>query len=166
MAGKLILGGGNETVSDTVLMPARYSTNFDPILIRLPMRSGTLMIREEEAENDSRKGFVPINRPVIQLGQVFMNLAQHTIYELILTQNVNEVSIVGEMSGDVSNWFQLVIKQDSVGNRQFVSPSNWKFPKNDGIYKPSSHKFSTDLLEGLSLDNGQTWLVTYCRDIG
>lgn len=82
------------------------------------------------------------------------------IFTVTLTANVTTVSH-SNLTNSEANFFTLRVKQDGTGGRTFTTPASWTF--SGGAYVPSAAANATDLLQGISYDNGTTWLVSFLK---
>lgn len=108
--------------------------------------------------NFSHAPFVALS---IVSNAVDIDLSQGGLFRLVLTANVNTTTMSGVTNGE-ANFFTLQISQDGTGGRSFTPPASWTFSTGD--YVVSSAAGADDLLQGISYDNGTTWLVSYLRD--
>ena len=92
---------------------------------------------------------------------ITITLATHSIFMVTLTSNVTTVNMTGITNGD-ANFFTLRVEQDGTGGRAFTPPSSWKFAT--GLYIPSAALNKADLLQGITYDDGTTWMVSYLKD--
>jgi hypothetical protein len=110
-------------------------------------------------------GSCPSHSPFVDLdilaGAVEIDLSDASVFRLILDANVTTVTMANVTTGE-ANFFTLEIAQDAVGSRTFAPPASWKY--STGAYAPSSAANAVDLLNGISFDNGVTWLVSYLRN--
>lgn len=95
--------------------------------------------------------------------EVTIDLSLAGMLDLVLTDDVTAVNIDNIETGE-ANFFTLRISQDNVGGRSFTPPASWLYPSGAGTYVVSSDPDAVDLLQGISYDDGATWLVTYQQD--
>jgi hypothetical protein len=94
-------------------------------------------------------------------GTLTMDLSAGSTFETTLTENITTFTTTGVQSNtSYASFFTLKVKQDATGGRTFANPSSWKFPGGVG-YVPSSAANAIDILQGISYDQGTTWLITY-----
>src|SRR5690606_18522152 len=96
----------------------------------------------------------------ITAGAVEIDLADGGIFRLVLDADATDVSMAGVTSGE-ANFFTLHVLQDGTGGWAFTPPASWTF--STGAYVVSSAAAAADLLQGISYDNGSTWLVSYLK---
>lgn len=84
-------------------------------------------------------------------------------FDLQLTENVTTLNHTGVTNGD-ANWFTLRIRQDGTGGRTFAPPASWRYPSGVSAYTVSSGASDVDLVQGVTYDNGATWMVSYEKD--
>lgn len=101
------------------------------------------------------------------LSAITLNLANGPFFQHTLIANIATVSITGVTTGDV-NFFTLRLVQDGTGGWTFTPPASWKFPQGVSpyVYKASAGAGNIDLIQGVSYDDGTTWLCTFARDFG
>ena len=97
----------------------------------------------------------------ISAGAVEIDLAEGGVFRLILDADATTVTMAGVTNGEANFW-TLHVKQDATGGRAFTPPASWTFSTGD--YVVSSAANSADLLQGISYDNGTTWLVSYLKN--
>lgn len=100
---------------------------------------------------------------VISANAITLDIDAAGYFRLLLTANVNTVNYSNVVSGDLHR-FQMLIKQDGTGGRTFTPPSSWRYPSGVGAYSPSSGADDVDLVEGVSYNGGDTWLISYEKD--
>jgi hypothetical protein len=105
----------------------------------------------------------PFEAPAIVAGAVALDLSLAGIFSVTLTANVTALTITNPTSGE-ANFFTLRLAQDGTGGRTFAVPASWKFASASGAYTVSAAANEVDLLQGISYDNGTTWLVSYLKD--
>jgi hypothetical protein len=84
-------------------------------------------------------------------------------FDLELTANVTTFTHANVASGQ-ANWFTLRIHQDGTGGRTFAPPASWTYPSGVSAYTVSSGIGDIDMVQGVSYDNGTTWLISYEKD--
>jgi hypothetical protein len=99
----------------------------------------------------------------ISTNAVTMNHALGADFTLSLTANVTTFSHSGVTNGE-ANWFSLRIAQDGTGGRTFTPPASWIYPSGVSAYTPSSGANDIDLVQGVSYNDGTTWLISYEKD--
>jgi hypothetical protein len=105
----------------------------------------------------------PFDSLAIASGAIDLDLDAFGLFEVVLTANVTTVTLSNLTNGD-ANFFTLRVAQDATGSRTWANPASWKFP--GGVaYTVSSAANKVDLLQGISYDDGTTWLVTFAKDI-
>lgn len=92
---------------------------------------------------------------------VDIDLSAGGIFFLELDDDATTVTMSNETNGE-ANFFTLSVKQDGTGGHAFTPPASWTF--STGAYVVSSAADAADLLQGISYDNGVTWLVSYLRN--
>lgn len=80
-----------------------------------------------------------------------------------LGENVTTVTHSNVTNG-AANWFTLRIVQDGTGGRTFAPPASWKYPSGVSAYTVSSGAGDIDLVQGVSYDNGTSWMISYEKD--
>jgi len=101
----------------------------------------------------------------ISSNTITLDLSASGIFEVTLTANVNTVNFSNLTNGD-ANFFTLRVAQDGTGGRTFAVPASWKFADAIGAYVVSAAASAIDLIQGISYDDGTTWLVSYLKDFG
>lgn len=104
----------------------------------------------------------PFSTLSIVSNTITLNLDAAGVFEVTLTANVTTVNI-DNVSVGKANFFTLKITQDGTGGRTFAVPASWKVP-GGGAFVVSSGAGETDLVQGISYDNGATWLVSFLQD--
>lgn len=84
-------------------------------------------------------------------------------FTLSLTANVTTFTHSNLTNGD-ANWFSVRIAQDGTGGRTFAVPASWTYGSGVGAYVVSSGANDVDLVQGVTYDNGTTWLISYQKD--
>lgn len=82
------------------------------------------------------------------------------IFTVTLNADVTTVNH-SNLTNSEANFFTLRVKQDGTGGHVFTPPAAWTFSGAD--YAASAAANATDLLQGISYDNGTTWLVSYLK---
>lgn len=96
-------------------------------------------------------------------GVATMNHNLGADFDLQLTENVSTFTHAN-VGAAMANWFTLRIRQDGVGGRTFAVPSSWKFGTGVTAYSVSTGASDVDLVQGISYDDGATWMVSYVKD--
>jgi hypothetical protein len=96
---------------------------------------------------------------------IVLDLSVAGIFEVTLTQSVNAVSVANLEAGN-ANFFTLRVTQDGSGGRSLTVPASWQFPSSLGPYVPTQDPGAVDVLQGITYDDGTTWLVNYAKDYG
>lgn len=99
----------------------------------------------------------------ITANAITLNHALGADFTLSLTANVTTVNHSNITNGE-TNWFSLRIAQDGTGGRTFAPPASWIYPSGVSAYSPSSGANDIDLVQGVSYDNGTTWMISYEKD--
>jgi uncharacterized protein DUF2793 len=94
---------------------------------------------------------------------VNMNHLLGADFDLQLTANVTTFNHLNVGSA-MANWFTLRIHQDATGGRTFAVPASWKFGSGVSSYVVSSGASDIDLVQGVSYDDGATWMISYVKD--
>lgn len=94
---------------------------------------------------------------------ITLDLNNYGYFGVTLTANITTVTMSSPTTGE-ANFFTLRIKQDATGSRTWTNPASWKFPGGTA-YTVSSAANKVDLVQGISYDDGTTWLVTFAKDI-
>ncbi len=110
---------------------------------------------EVEGSSPSYAAFVSVD---IDAGEATMDLAASGIFSLTLTEDITTFNQINLTEGD-ANFFTLRIVQDGVGGHGFIPPASWTF--STGAYIPTAAAGAADLLQGITYDDGATWLVSY-----
>jgi len=97
----------------------------------------------------------------ISANTITLDLSTNSTFSVTLTSNVTTVNITNITSGKL-NFFTLFVSQDGAGGKTFTTPVNWRYPGGTA-YVVSSTASARDLVQGMSFDNGTTWLVTYAK---
>lgn len=84
-------------------------------------------------------------------------------FDLQLTSNVGTFTHSNVGAG-VANWFTLRIRQDGVGSRTFTPPASWKYGAGVAAYTVSTGASDVDLVQGVTYDDGATWMISYQKD--
>lgn len=84
-------------------------------------------------------------------------------FDLELTANVNTFNHTN-VPAAMASWFTLRIRQDGVGGRTFTPPASWKYGTGVSAYTVSSGASDRDLVQGVSYDDGTTWMISYVKD--
>lgn len=92
-----------------------------------------------------------------------MDLSTGSTFDLSMTANVTTFTTSNVQSNTgFASFFTLRIKQDGTGGRTFAPPASWKFP--GGVsYSVTSAANATDIVQGVSYDQGTTWYITYAQ---
>lgn len=112
---------------------------------------------------DANDGNAAKNTLSIVSNQVTINHANGSFFELELTDDVTTVTHTGVTNGRVQ-YFTLLIAQDGTGGHGFTPPASWLYPSGVAAYSPTSEPGAVDLIQGVSYDNGTTWLIDYAQD--
>lgn len=96
-------------------------------------------------------------------GSITLDLSSNSTFNLNLTDNVSVVTITGAQTGKVNFFTMRVHQADTGGPYSITPPASWKFV-GGSIYVPSTDPGAVDLVQGISFDNGATWLITYGKD--
>lgn len=97
----------------------------------------------------------------ISANTITLDLSTNSTFSVTLTSNVTTVNITNITSGKL-NFFTLFVSQDGAGGKTFATPVNWSYP-GGSAYVVSSTASAKDLVQGMSFDNGTTWLITYAK---
>lgn len=84
-------------------------------------------------------------------------------FKVTLDQNITTVTHSNVTNG-AANWFTLMIVQDGTGSRTFAPPASWKYPSGVSAFTASTGAGDIDLVQGVSYDNGTSWLISYEKD--
>jgi hypothetical protein len=60
------------------------------------------------------------------------------------------------------NFFTLYVVQDGTGGKLFTNPASWVSPGGTA-YTVSSAANARDLIQGMTYNDGTTWLITYAK---
>lgn len=85
-------------------------------------------------------------------------------FTVTLTANVTSVVHTNVTAGAVANWFTLRVVQDGVGGWTFAPAASWKYGSGVSAYTATATSTHVDLLNGVSYNNGTSWLMTYQKD--
>lgn len=85
-------------------------------------------------------------------------------FQLELNANVTTFNHLNVTAGAFANWFTLRINQDGTGGRTFAPPASWIYPSGVSAYTVSAGAGDIDLVQGVSYNNGTTWLISYEKD--
>lgn len=85
-------------------------------------------------------------------------------FDLQLTSNVTTVTHSNVTAGAVASWFSMRVRQDGVGSRTFTPPASWIYPSGVSAYTVSSGAADIDLVQGVTYNNGTTWMISYEKD--
>lgn len=92
---------------------------------------------------------------------VDIDLSLGGIFYLELDDDATTVNMTNVTNSE-ANFFTLHIEQDGTGGHDFTPPASWVF--STGAYTVSSAAGAKDLIQGISYDDGSTWLVSYLKD--
>lgn len=112
---------------------------------------------------DASEGHGSLTSLNISSNAVTIDHSKGACFTLTLTDNVTTVTHSNITSSE-ANWFSLRIRQDGTGGRSFTPPASWIYPSGVSAYTPSSGANDVDLLQGITFDNGTTWMVDYAKD--
>lgn len=108
-------------------------------------------------------GHSPLTTLSIASGVVNIDHGTGADFDLQLTENVTTVNHNSLTNGE-ANYFTMRIRQDGTGARTFAPPASWTYPSGVSAYSPSAGANDVDLVNGVSYDNGTTWLISYEKD--
>jgi len=97
----------------------------------------------------------------ISSNTITLDLAQNSTFSVVLTSNVTTVSISNIVSGKL-NFFTLYVEQDGAGGKLFTNPVTWIYPSGTA-YTVSSSANAKDLIQGMTFNDGTSWLITYAK---
>lgn len=157
-------GGGSITVGDATGSPTFEVAN----ITRLMFASATvtdqgggqaLVTPTAQAAN----GNGTLSTITSSAGTLTIDHSQGGDFKTTLGENVTTVTH-SNLTNGAANWFTLQIAQDGTGGRTFAPPASWKYPSGVSAYTVSSGAGDIDLVQGVSYDNGTTWLISYEKD--
>jgi hypothetical protein len=99
----------------------------------------------------------------ITAGAAQMNHALGADFTLLLDENVTAFTHAGVTNGE-TNWFSMRVTQDGTGGRTFAPPASWIYPSGVSAYAASTGAGDVDLVQGVSYNDGTTWLISYEKD--
>lgn len=108
-------------------------------------------------------GHDPFHLLTIAANAITLDLDNYGDFAVDLTANLTSILYSGIVSGDMFH-FRLMLRQDATGGRTVTPPSTWLYPSGVSAYSASSGAGDIDLVEGVSFNGGDTWLVTYEKD--
>lgn len=108
--------------------------------------------------NISHAPFVTLS---ISSNTITLDGSEGGIFSVTLTADVTTVNHAN-LTNSEANFFTLRVLQDGTGGRTFTPPANWKFAT--GLYAASGNANEADLLQGITYDDGTTWMVSYLKD--
>lgn len=88
-----------------------------------------------------------------------LDLSKDSNFTTTLTEDITTVTISNPQTGK-ANFFTMLVQQDGTGGRTWTNPASWKFATGT-VYSPTSAAGSIDLIQGISYDDGTTWLITF-----
>lgn len=96
-------------------------------------------------------------------GVATMNHVLGADFDLELTENVGTFNHAN-LGALQANWFTLRISQDGTGGWTFTPPANWRYGSGVAAYTVSSGASDVDLVQGVTYDEGATWMISYVKD--
>lgn len=158
-AGGSIAVEGLDSSSDTV--DPVTTIQFDNALVE-DLGAGVVRVTPV-GDGGGAEGHGTLTSLAIVANAVTLNHALGADFDLQLTANVTTFAHSGVTSGE-ANWFTLRIRQDGTGGRTFAPPASWTYPSGVSAYTVSSGAGDIDLIQGVTFDNGTSWLISYEKD--
>lgn len=114
----------------------------------------------------SNTSFQAFGSPASASHVLTLDLSKSSNFSTVLTENVTTVTLSNLTAGAANaNFFTLLVKQNGTGGWTFANPASWKFPA-AASYTASSSAGAVDLIQGVTYDQGTTWLITYAKGFG
>lgn len=99
----------------------------------------------------------------IAAGAITLDHSLGADFDLTLSANVTTVNH-SNLTSSSANWFSMRVKQDGTGSRTFAPPASWKYGSGVSAYTATATANHVDLINGVTYDNGTTWMITYQKD--
>jgi hypothetical protein len=85
--------------------------------------------------------------------------------DFVVTLNANVTTVThSNPTNGAANWFSLKVIQDGTGGRTFAPPASWIYPSGVAAYTASAGAGDIDFIQGVSYNDGTTWMISYEKD--
>lgn len=111
----------------------------------------------------AENGHAPLTTLAIVANVVTLDHSAGADFDLELDDDVTTFTH-SNLTASEANWFTLRIEQDGTGGHDFDPPASWRYGSGVAAYTPSLGAGDVDIVQGISYDDGATWLISYVKD--
>lgn len=115
----------------------------------------------KEVGAGSNTSYVAFKDVTSASGTLTLDLAGDSNFTTTLHEDVTTLTLSNLVSGK-ANFFTLRVKQNGTGGWDITSPASFKYP-GATAYAATSTAAAIDLIQGITYDNGTTWLITFAK---
>lgn len=132
-------------------------------IVATEVSPGIVLLEASGGGGSAENGHAPLTTLAIVANVVTLDHSAGADFVLELDDDVTTFTHTNITAGQ-ANWFTMEVAQDGTGGHDFDPPASWRYGSGVAAYTPSLGAGDRDLVQGISYDDGASWLISYVKD--